>query len=92
MSKQNYEYFIMKLRFYSISNTPSPWSSIRLHNGNTLISGDGQGYTREVNMKGETVWDFTRADTPFIIGNTQTANLRFMARFLWVLRENPGYY
>ena len=52
----------------------SPWSAVRLHNGNTLISGDGEGYTREVNMKGETVWEFTRADAPFTIGNTQTAN------------------
>jgi hypothetical protein len=59
---------------WSVSNTPSPWSAIRLINGNTLISGDGQGYTREVNMKGETVWEFTRADAPFTIGNTQTAN------------------
>ena len=52
----------------------SAWSAIRLHNGNTLISGDGMGYTREVNPKGETVWEFTRADAPFTIGNTQTAN------------------
>jgi len=59
---------------WSVSNTPSAWSAIRLRNGNTLISGDGQGYTREVNMKGETVWEFTRADAPFTIGNTQTAN------------------
>ncbi len=55
-------------------NAASAWSAIRLHNGNTLISGDGQGYTREVNPKGETVWEFTRADAPFTIGNTQTAN------------------
>jgi len=55
-------------------NAPSAWSAIRLHNGNTLISGDGKGYTREVNPKGETVWEFTRADAPFTIGNTQTAN------------------
>lgn len=53
---------------------PSVWSAIRLHNGNTLISGDGIGYTREVNKKGETVWEFTREDAPFIVGNTQTAN------------------
>jgi hypothetical protein len=53
---------------------PSVWSAIRLKNGNTLISGDGLGYTREVNPKGETVWEFTRADAPFTIGNTQTAN------------------
>lgn len=52
----------------------SAWSAIRLHNGNTLISGDGEGYTREVNSKGETVWEFTRADAPFKVGNTQTAN------------------
>jgi len=55
-------------------DAPSAWSAIRLHNGNTLISGDGQGYTREVNPKGETIWEFTRADAPFTIGNTQTAN------------------
>ena len=55
-------------------DAPSAWSAIRLHNGNTLISGDGQGYTREVNKKGETVWEFTRSDAPFTIGNTQTAN------------------
>jgi hypothetical protein len=59
---------------WSVSNTPSAWSVIRLRDGNTLISGDGQGYTREVNMKGETLWEFTRADAPFTIGNTQTAN------------------
>ncbi len=52
----------------------SAWSVVRLHNGNTLISGDGEGYTREVNPKGETVWEFGRADAPFKVGNTQTAN------------------
>ena len=55
-------------------NASSAWSAIRLHNGNTLISGDNEGYTREVNSKGETVWEYTRADAPFKIGNTQTAN------------------
>ena len=55
-------------------NASSAWSAIRLHNGNTLISGDGEGYTREVNAKGETVWEFNKADAPFKIGNTQTAN------------------
>ncbi len=55
-------------------NASSAWSAIRLHNGNTLISGDGEGYTREVNPKGETVWEFKKEDAPFKIGNTQTAN------------------
>jgi hypothetical protein len=54
-------------------NAESAWSAIRLHNGNTLISGDGMGYTREVNPGGETVWEFTKADAPFKVGNTQTA-------------------
>jgi hypothetical protein len=54
-------------------DAPSAWSAVRLKNGNTLISGDGAGYTREVNFKGETVWEFTKADAPFKIGNTQTA-------------------
>ncbi|MCX6261488.1 MAG: hypothetical protein NTY95_11790, partial [Bacteroidia bacterium] len=59
---------------WSAAGTPSPWSVLRLHNGNTLVSGDGAGYTREINPKGETVWEFTREDAPFTIGNTQTAN------------------
>jgi hypothetical protein len=58
---------------WSVSNAPSAWSAIRLENGNTLISGDGKGYTREVDMQGKTVWEFTREDAPFKIGNTQTA-------------------
>jgi hypothetical protein len=52
----------------------SPWSAIRLHNGNTLISGDWSGYTREVNIKGETVWELNQADVPFKLFNNQTAN------------------
>jgi len=51
-----------------------PWAAIRLHNGNTLISGDGNGYTREVNPAGEIVWELTQADVPFKIYNSQTAN------------------
>jgi hypothetical protein len=53
----------------------SPWSAVRLSNGNTLIAGDWSGYVREVNPAGETVWEFTQADVPGIrLFNTQTAN------------------
>jgi hypothetical protein len=52
----------------------SPWSAIRLLNGNTLISGDAQGYTREVDPSGKIVWELTQADVPFKLYNTQTAN------------------
>jgi hypothetical protein len=42
----------------------SPWQAIRLDNGDTLIAGDASRYAREVNPKGETVWEFTQADVP----------------------------
>ena len=50
------------------------WSAIRLKNGNTLITGDAAKYVREVNPKGETVWEFTQADVNFKLGNIQCAN------------------
>ncbi len=53
----------------------SPWSAIRLKNGNTLIAGDHSGYAREVDPAGKTVWEFTQADVPDIkIFNLQTAH------------------
>jgi hypothetical protein len=39
-------------------NIRSPWAAIRLHNGNTLITDERDTLTREVNPKGETVWEF----------------------------------
>jgi hypothetical protein len=51
----------------------SPWSAERLKNGNTLIASNSN-FVREVNPKGETVWEFRQADTPEIrLFNTQTA-------------------
>ncbi len=53
----------------------SPWHAVRLKTGNTLIAGDWSRYAREVNPKGETVWEFTQADVPnYKLGNIQTAN------------------
>jgi hypothetical protein len=53
----------------------SPWSAVRLRNGNTLIAGDWSRYAREVNSKGETIWEFTPADLPGEkLGNIQTAS------------------
>jgi hypothetical protein len=40
----------------------SPWAAVRLANGNTLISGNQHGYVREVNPKGETVWEINKDD------------------------------
>ncbi len=47
-------------------NAMSPWAAVRLKNGNTLISGNSYGYLREVNAKGETVWEITQKDLPTI--------------------------
>ena len=53
----------------------SPWSAVRLKNGNTLIAGDWSRYVREVDPAGHTVWEFTQADVPeYTLGNLQTAN------------------
>jgi outer membrane protein assembly factor BamB len=45
---------------------PSAWAAVRLKNGNTLISGNRWGYVREVNPKGETVWELNKDDLPGI--------------------------
>jgi hypothetical protein len=53
----------------------SPWQAVRLKNNNTLIAGDKNRYVREVNPRGETVWEFTPADAPdYKLGNLQTAD------------------
>jgi hypothetical protein len=43
---------------------PHVWAAIRLKNGNTLISGDQAAFVREVNPKGDTVWEVTKDELP----------------------------
>ena len=46
-------------------STPKPWSAVRLKNGNTLITDEKDWLTREVNSKGETLWEFNcKTDLP----------------------------
>ena len=45
-------------------NIGTPWAAVRLKNGNTLITDEGGNLTREVNSKGETVWEFKNSDLP----------------------------
>jgi hypothetical protein len=53
----------------------TPWQAVRLKNGDTLIAGDASRYAREVNAKGETVWEFTADDASgYKLGNIQTAD------------------
>ena len=43
----------------------SPWAAIRLKNGNTLITDEADSLTREVNFKGEMIWEFNaKKDLP----------------------------
>lgn len=53
---------------------PTPWAAIRLKNGNTLITDERDKLTREVNPKGETVWELKPEDIPaeYRFINTQT--------------------
>lgn len=46
-------------------NINRPWAAVRLKNGNTMITDEKDGLTREVNSKGETVWEFNaQTDLP----------------------------
>ncbi len=67
------EYTLDGKQIWSVE-AKSPWSAIRLYNGNTLISGDRQAYTREVDSSGKTVWELTQADVPFKLYSNQSAN------------------
>jgi oligogalacturonide lyase len=52
----------------------SCWSAKPLANGNVLIAGAGEKFVREINRKGETVWEWTAADAPeYSFSNVQTA-------------------
>jgi outer membrane protein assembly factor BamB len=57
---------------------PTPWAAIRLHNGNTLIADEHDRLVREVNPKGETVWEFSQKDLPadssIVLRNIQTCD------------------
>lgn len=54
---------------------PTPWSAIRLKNGNTLIVSEHEGLVREVNPAKATVWEWRKAELPagIAIRNIQSA-------------------
>ena len=47
-------------------DAPSAWAAIRLKNGHTLISGNQNGYVREVDKAGKIVWEVNKNDLPGI--------------------------
>ena len=42
----------------------TPWAAIRLKNGDTLITDEKDHLSREVNARGETVWEFNDSELP----------------------------
>jgi outer membrane protein assembly factor BamB len=67
------EYDLAGKQLWSV-DAPGLWDAEPLDNGNVLISGNNKKYAREVNRKGETVWEFTAADAPELnLANMQTA-------------------
>jgi outer membrane protein assembly factor BamB len=53
---------------------PGPWMAVELANGNILVTRESS-FVREINRKGETIWEFRRTDLPEIrIANMQTAS------------------
>jgi hypothetical protein len=56
---------------YDLTNC---WSAVELANGNILAATSGNQFVREINRKGETVWEWTAADAPgYKFSNTQVA-------------------
>lgn len=47
-------------------DAPSVWATARLKNGNTMISGNQHAFVREINPKGEVVWEVKNGDLPGI--------------------------
>ena len=67
------EYDLNGKQLWSV-DVPGIWDAEPLASGNVLVSGNNSKYVREVNRKGQVVWEFTAADTPDLeIANMQTA-------------------
>ena len=71
----------------------SPWAAIRLKNGNTLITDESEHLAREVNSKGETVWEFNTDDLPAeykLASPSQTCRRLANGNTIFTSRGNNG--
>ena len=67
------EYELTGKALWSV-DAPGVWSATPLANGSVLLAGSARKYVREVNRKGETVWEFTPADAPdYTLADVQAA-------------------
>lgn len=57
-------------------DAPSVWDAYRLKNGNTMISGNQHAFVREINPKGEIVWELKNGDIPGIKINSVHQTMR----------------
>jgi hypothetical protein len=51
---------------WEYTDAPSAWAAVRLHNGNTLISGNSRKYLKEVTPDKQVVWEIKDGDLPGI--------------------------
>jgi hypothetical protein len=49
---------------YQVADMGTPWTALRLRNGNTLIQDEHNKSAREVNAAGTIVWEFKATDLP----------------------------
>jgi outer membrane protein assembly factor BamB len=49
---------------YPVADMGTPWTALRLRNGNTLIQDEHNKSAREVNKEGTIVWEFKQTDLP----------------------------
>ncbi|MGN6554069.1 MAG: beta-propeller domain-containing protein [Verrucomicrobiota bacterium] len=68
----------------------TPWAAIRLKNGNTLISDEKLKLTREVNPKGETVWELKLEDLPESCGLRRSQSCTRLANGNTILCARNG--
>lgn len=71
----------------------SPWAAVRLKNGNTLITDEAEHFSREVNAKGETVWEFNTDDLPAdyrLASPSQTVTRLANGNTIFTSRGNSG--
>jgi outer membrane protein assembly factor BamB len=69
---------------------PSAWAAVRLKNGNTLVSGNGNSWVREIDASCKTVWEVGRNDLPGITLGTVQECSRLMNGNTLICSWNGG--
>ena len=62
-----------KTVLWQFDDARSAWAAVRLKNGNTLVSGNQNGWVREVSPDKKIVWELTQKDVDFQLYTLQEA-------------------